>query len=133
MYTIRDGTLTLPVDESIYSRDCLLRTAYWFTDRCYIFITREAAGTFHVTLKAKPATLEHPAPEPLEAVAGEFCNALLDFELRERIETRTGRVRELIVAKAFSASGLLDDAPPGEVRDPVAKQPLVLLGAVAAE
>jgi His-Xaa-Ser system protein HxsD len=114
-----NGAVILTVDESIYCKQAVLRTAYWFTDRCYLFISREAPGHFRVQIKAKPATLEQPAPESLENVAGEFTNALLDYQLRQEIESQTGKIRELLVAKAFSESGLLEDQPPGETDDPV--------------
>jgi hypothetical protein len=29
---VRDGALTLLVDETIYSREAVLRACYWFTD-----------------------------------------------------------------------------------------------------
>lgn len=118
VFDITDDTLTIEVDENLYGRECLLRTAYWFTDRCYLLITRALAGRFLVHIKAKPATLERPVTEHLELIAGEFVNALLEHQLRQDIETQTGAIRELIVAKAFAESGL-DEVPPGEVDDPV--------------
>jgi His-Xaa-Ser system protein HxsD len=107
------GVLRLLVDETIYSREAVLRACYWFTDRCYLFISREAPGRLEVTVRAKPGG---PA---LEAVAGEFSNALLDQQVRLDIERETRVVRELIVAKAFAESGVLEDPPVGDDRDPV--------------
>ena len=57
--------------------------------------------------------------EALEQVAGEFMNALLDHQLRTEIEHQTGKVRQILVAKAFAEAGLLEDTPPGTVADPV--------------
>lgn len=111
--------LTIEVDETIYSKKTVLRTAYWFTDRCYLFISRVAPDRISIQIKAKPTTLEQPAPEALAAVAGEFTNALLEYQLRQDIEAQTGKIRELLVAKAFSESGLLEDEPPGELNDPI--------------
>ena len=37
---VDSGGVTLLVDESVYSRETLLRTCYWFTDRCYLFVSR---------------------------------------------------------------------------------------------
>jgi His-Xaa-Ser system protein HxsD len=119
MYTVRDGVVTIEIHDEIYSRDAVLRTAYWFTDRSYVFITRSADAKFLVAIKAKPATLDNPAPESAELVAGEFCNALLENQLRQDIEVKTGRIRELIVAKAFAESGIAVDEPPGDLDDPV--------------
>jgi hypothetical protein len=52
-------------------------------------------------------------------IRGEFGNALLDQQLRLDIERETRTLRELIVAKAFAASGVLEDPPVGDDRDPV--------------
>jgi His-Xaa-Ser system protein HxsD len=102
----------LVVDESIYSKEVLLRTCYWFTDRCYLFISRPGPNQFAVRIRAKARGL------PLESISGEFENALLDQQLRQDVERETIRLRELIVAKAF-AEGDLDDPPVGDDRDPV--------------
>ena len=114
-------TAVLSVDESIYSRDAVLRTSYWFTDRCYLFISRPERGTLIVSMRLKESkpTLDKPVPDLLETVAGEFQNALLDQQLRIDIEQQTRTVRELLIAKAFSEAGVMDDLPPGTFRDPV--------------
>jgi His-Xaa-Ser system protein HxsD len=107
--------LSFDVAEAVYSRDALLRTCYWFTDRCYVFITR-TPGTFTVHLQAKA---ENTAP--LSVITGEFQNALLDYQLRHDIDQQTGKIRELLVAKAVAEAGALDDPPPGTPNDPVAE------------
>jgi His-Xaa-Ser system protein HxsD len=104
---------TLLVDQGVYSREALLRTCYWFTDRCYVFITRPDSGHYAVNLTQKPGA---PA---LETVAGEFTNALLDWQVRLDIQRETADLRELIVAKAFAEGNLLEDSPVGDDRDPV--------------
>jgi His-Xaa-Ser system protein HxsD len=110
---VRDGTLILLVDETVYSREAVLRTCYWFTDRCYLFVSRAAPERLVITVRAKPGGLA------LETVGGEFTNALLDQQLRLEIGQETQSLRQLIVAKAFAASGVLEDPPVGDDRDPV--------------
>lgn len=110
---VRDGALFFLIDETIYSREAVLRACYWFTDRSYLFISRPSSGHLTVTVRAKPGG---PA---LEVVAGDFGNALLDQQVRIDIERETRALRELIVAKAFAASGALEDPPVGDDRDPV--------------
>lgn len=105
--------MNLVVDESIYSREALLRTCYWFTDRCYLFVSRSAPNQFSVHIRAKAGG---PA---LGSISGEFENALIDQQVRKDIERNTARIRELIVAKAFAEGQDLDDPPVGDDRDPV--------------
>ena len=59
------------------------------------------------------------ARQGLETVAGEFANALLDWQVRLDIQRETANLRELIVAKAFAEGNLLEDSPIGDDRDPV--------------
>jgi His-Xaa-Ser system protein HxsD len=108
-----DHQVNLVVDESIYSREALLRTCYWFTDRCYLFVSRSAPNQFSVHIRAKAGG---PA---LGSISGEFENALIDQQVRKDIERNTARIRELIVAKAFAEGQDLDDPPVGDDRDPV--------------
>lgn len=109
------------LDPRIYSREALLRTCYWYTNVAYIHVPESADDRLavHVRLKQRVATLENPKPISIDEFVGEFCNSLLDFELRRQIESETAPIRQLILAKAFSESGVLEDEPPGTIGDPV--------------
>jgi His-Xaa-Ser system protein HxsD len=108
-----DAEITLLVDGTIYSRIALLKTCYWFTNRCYIFIYRHDQQHLGVRLASKQNTID------LKAIAGEFENSLLDHQLRFEIASETATLRELIVAKAFAEGNVLEDPPVGDDRDPV--------------
>ncbi len=108
-----ESEITLLVDETIYSRTALLKTCYWFTNRCYIFVYRHDEQHLAVRLASK---LSNGA---LDSIAGEFENALLDHQLRFEIASETATLRELIVAKAFAEGNALEDPPVGDDRDPV--------------
>jgi His-Xaa-Ser system protein HxsD len=123
-----DNVLTLNVDERVYSVTALLRAAYWFTDRAYIFVSKPNEHSLRVQIKAKPPTLETPSRLSLPDVAGEFGNALLDYQLREVIEERTGKIRGLLVTKALGEANLMRDLPPGSANDSVADQNGIDLG-----
>jgi His-Xaa-Ser system protein HxsD len=118
LFAIHDDVLSIDLNESLYSREAVLRTAYWFTDRCYLYIARPTPGLFRVQFKPKGLKPEL-AGETLEEIAGEFLNSLLDHQLRQDIESETGQIRELLVAKAFAEAGVLEDSPPGDPADPV--------------
>jgi len=117
-----DNVLTVNVDERVYSVSALLRAAYWFTDRAYIFVSKPNEHSLQVQIKAKPLTLEAPSRVSLPDIVGEFGNALLDYQLREVIEERTGKIRELIITKALGEANLMKDLPPGSANDSVADQ-----------
>jgi His-Xaa-Ser system protein HxsD len=112
---------TIRLDSRAYSKEAILRTCHWFSDIAYIHLPESPDGKFvvHVLLKPISPTLANPKPATIDVVVGEFCNSLLEFELRRQVEAETAPVRQLILAKAFSESGILEDEPPGTIGDPV--------------
>jgi His-Xaa-Ser system protein HxsD len=116
-----DSSATLFLDPRIYTRDAILRACYWHSGVAYIQVPESPDDRLIVrlTLKHKIPTLENPNPIRIDELTGEFCNSLLDFELRRQVEAETAGIRQLIVAKAFSESGVLEDDPPGTFADPV--------------
>jgi His-Xaa-Ser system protein HxsD len=115
-------SLTLVLEARQFSRDAALRAAYWFSKDLYIdFPPSEGESTFTVVLRPKTTvpTLDDPSPKSLAELASEFQNALVDSELRVRVQRETSAVRELLIAKAFAEAGVLEDNPPGSFYDPV--------------
>jgi His-Xaa-Ser system protein HxsD len=86
-----------------------------------VFVSRPQKGTLLVSLRVKDSlpTLDNPRPVQIETITGEFQNSLLDQQLRMDIEEQTRGIRELIVAKAFSEAGVMEDPVPGDAADPV--------------
>lgn len=89
-------------DRSGHSLDAVQRAAYRFSDRLSCDVT-EGADEIEVTLHLPDDT---PA-DPDELVA-DFRNEVLDQVLRERIRAETADVRNLVLAVAFSKTGLAD-------------------------
>ena len=109
-----EGSARLLVDRRVYSREAILQACYWFTDRAYLLVTSPNEESYEVLIRPK-----HGQDVTPSTVAGELANALIDSELRQQVTKETGRIRELIFAKAFAEGGLLADPPPGDDRDPV--------------
>jgi His-Xaa-Ser system protein HxsD len=117
-----DSSATIRLDPRVYSKEALLRACYWHSGTAYIQIPEspDPGIVVHITLKQQAPSLENPKPSSISRLVGEFCNSVLDFELRRQIEAETAPIRQLILAKAFSESGVLEDNPPGNIDDPVA-------------
>jgi His-Xaa-Ser system protein HxsD len=116
------GPATLVLESCQFSRDAALRAAYWFSrDLDIEFPPSESESKYTVVLKPKTAlpTLDDPKPKSLAELVSDFQNALIDFELRVRVQRETSSVRELLLAKAFAEAGVLEDNPPGSFDDPV--------------
>jgi His-Xaa-Ser system protein HxsD len=111
------GLVALEVDRAIFSLDVVLRAAYKFTDRCYLFVRSHEArqDRWLVVLKAKSSAAN------AEAYASELANELLDQQLRVQLERQFHDVRTLIVAQAFAEGNLLE---PTEGEDDFVADPL---------
>jgi len=105
--------IAVPIDLSVYSIGAAMRVAYKFTDRCFVFIERDANRNTGVMVylvgRARSADLS--------SIALDFRNELLDQQLRCHLEEQFRDVRTLIVAQAFSEGNLIDgDADEGDYR-----------------
>ncbi|MCY2928045.1 MAG: His-Xaa-Ser system protein HxsD [Planctomycetota bacterium] len=98
----QDG-LVVEFCPSVYRLSAVKQAAYKFGNRFHVKIGLTAAGAIRVALQAK-ASMADPKRE-----AGEFCNEVLDQELREQVAQETEGVRNLILAQAFSRVSLTDE------------------------
>lgn len=97
------------VDPRVYRLSAVKKAAYRLGDRCFAKIEVFADGTIRVCLTAKSDT------DRVDKLEGEFHNELLDQDLRESIAEETERVRNLLMAQAFS--GLATEADTADYRD----------------
>lgn len=88
---------SITVDPAVYETETIFRTAYWFTDRYFVFLSRTSDNQTRVELRAKEGT-----GADLERACADFCNSLIDFRVRQIVATETAGVREALVTKAFS-------------------------------
>lgn len=91
----------LSFDRAGHSLDAVQRAAYRFSDRLSCDIA-EGGETIEVRVH-----LADDTSEP-EAILADFRIEVLDQTLRERIRAETGDVRNLVLALAFSKTGLID-------------------------
>jgi len=90
-----NNTLTLEVDKELYQKEAILFAAHKFIDRCYVDINPSSEKCVNVSFRPKDKNLK------LGDFALEFCNELLDQQVRLNIEKNYGNIRDLIVKQAF--------------------------------
>lgn len=100
--TADGGGLLAEVDLGVYSISALLRVAYRFTDRCYLHLQRKSETIVEVRFRPKASDA------PLDRIAGEFCNELLDQTLREIVARESEPVRNLVLAHALSRTPFVE-------------------------
>lgn len=94
--------LSAQFDESIYSLSAIKKAAYRYIDKYSVVISKE--GSHWNCLFSFPENCsENQALRNID----EFKKELLDQDLRESIKAETENIRNLILAHAFSKTGLI--------------------------
>lgn len=92
--------LHLQFDATIYPIEAIEKAAYRFIDRFSVVLSQDDKNIYcALTFDANNATRA-------EAIVADFQKELLDQKLRIKIKAETEPVRNLILAYAFSKSGL---------------------------
>ena len=93
---LQNDVLILEVNKELYQKEAVLFAAHKFIDRCYITIELSTEKCINVLFRPKDENLQ------LDDLALEFCNELLDQQVRLNVERSYGNIRDLIVKQAFS-------------------------------
>lgn len=99
------GAVELVFDATLYSSDVLERAAYRFSDRFAFELTSAGSGwlcRLHVSEGIDDEAIVH--------LAREFRKEALDQKLRVAIREQTAGTRDLILARAFSRTGLTPES-----------------------
>jgi len=96
--------LPLWVDASLFSVDAVKRAVYRMGATCSARIDLAVEGRLEVALLVRKPLTEQLSRE----LEHEFRHHLIDEDLRERIRIETAPIRALLMAHAFSRTGLID-------------------------
>jgi His-Xaa-Ser system protein HxsD len=100
----RPDSVELAFDAASHSADAIQRAAYRFCDRISIELVSDMAE-YRCILKGV-------GDANLDALIGDFRTEVLDQVLRERIRGETEPIRTMILAQAFSKTGVVDPQGP---------------------
>jgi His-Xaa-Ser system protein HxsD len=96
IYDSGSGRGNITVSTSIYYLEAIHAASYQFTGNYHILITPGPDNSVTVIFEAKDKARD--VSEDLK----EFANALIDHQVRHQLDMTNGRIRDLIVAHAFS-------------------------------
>ena len=102
--------MRIQYDKEFYSKEALLKAAYHFTDRAYVYLGVED-GSFFVEFTAKGGTQFDK-----EKLENEFKNELLAQVIHQTISKETTVLRELLVARALSST-MVDEGISSDVAE----------------
>jgi His-Xaa-Ser system protein HxsD len=112
-----EASASLRISLSVVSVEAVLKTCYWFS-RDFLCAMQDD-GTGHALILLKP---KRSLDLPLEKARELFIAQAMDFALRERVAAKTAGIRDLLLAKAFSEAGVLEDEPSGIFGDVIEEE-----------
>ena len=86
------------IDPSVYSQTAIFKTAYWYTDTCFLFLSRLKNGEI-IEIEVRPKSKVRR--DALVRLTREFCNCLIDQQVRQTVIAETGEIRDVLIRKAF--------------------------------
>ena len=101
---IEEGKILVSLTKAFYEKDAVFAAAHKLTDRFAILIEPIDEKTVGVYFQSK--TKDGTNKEELYQAAQEFCNEVLDQQVRIDIEASYGPIRDMIVKQAFSPISL---------------------------
>ena len=109
-----DNSVLVSVDHTLVSTEALMKVFYWLSREFICDVVTKTETESVVRLFAREPADWNPAE-----IEDLFKSRCLDFSLREHIAAKTSGVRDLLLAKAFAESGVLEDQPSGVFGDMV--------------
>ena len=82
------------VDMSLYAKESLVAACYKFTDRFYIH-QQSMGNSVEVVFESKEGNAV------TDTIVKQFCNELIDQQVRYNTNQQFGHIRDLIVEEAF--------------------------------
>ena len=119
--------MRIQYDKEFYSKEALLKAAYHFTDRAYVYLGVED-GSFFVDFTAKGGIQFDK-----ETLENEFKNELLAQIIHQTVSKETTVLRELLVARALSST-MVDEGISSDVAEsPMTEDAQDALDAIAKD
>ena len=91
---IDNDKFQIVVDLSLYAKESLVAACYKFTDRFYIY-QHTMGDNVEVVFESKEGNTV------TDSVVKQFCNELIDQQVRFNTNQQFGHIRDLIVEEAF--------------------------------
>lgn len=103
---IEHGKANITIDCSIYERDAIHAATYGFTGDYHVLSKRSANDAVTVIFEAKNSNVGRDIEKDMR----DFANAVIDHQVRLQLDRANGKIRDLIVAHAFSPLNLEEEA-----------------------
>ena len=92
---LENSAFLVDVDLSIYATEAVAAAVYKYTNKFYIYQKTKENNLLEVVFESKDNQIV------TEKVVKQFCNDLIDQQVRYNTEKQFGHIRNLIVEEAF--------------------------------
>jgi len=96
----KNNRIIVAINPRLYSSEAVYGAAYVFLDKAYLFLEGNPQEKILIYIKGKK-TLNQ---KELDNLAGDFCNELLNYSLRNKISKDNQKLREYILARALAVT-----------------------------
>lgn len=103
---IQPGCANVTIDSSLYEPEAIHAATYAFVPEYNVMATRKSDTAIVVIFEAK----EGATPRDIAKDLKDFMATVIDHQVRLQLDRTNGRIRELIVAHAFSPLDLQKEA-----------------------
>lgn len=114
-------------DKEFYSKEALLKAAYHFTDKGYVYLGVENESYFVDFIAKDGVSFDKSRLE------NEFKNELLAQVIHQTVSKETMVLRELLVARALSSTMVDEDASPDSDESPMTEETMAELDSIAKD
>ena len=114
-------------DKEFYSKEALLKAAYHFTDKAYVYLGVDGENYF-VDFTAKDNV-----PFDRSKLENEFKNEILAQVIHQAVSRQTMVLRELLVARALSSTMVDEDASLDMDESPMTEEAMEKLDSIAKD
>lgn len=92
-----NGRLMMILSKEIYQKEAIILASYKYIGECHVLIEPVDEQSIRVCFEGKPGRADS-----LKSIALDFCNEVLDQQVRLQLEQSYGPIRNMIVEQAFS-------------------------------
>ena len=101
---ISNDEFCLKINTNLYKKEVVMLVCSNFMDKHFIFVKQNSDRIIKLCFSRK-----NNADIDLKSFIGQFCNDLLEYQIRDDIESKYHTIRELIVQQAFSPIEINED------------------------
>lgn len=99
------GCANITIDSSLYELEAINAASYAFTDNYHVLAKRLDGAIVTVIFELKDKASQRNIPQDIKY----FVNAVIDHQVRLQLDRTNGKIRDLIVAHAFSPLDLHEE------------------------